>query len=179
MCLQCIIHQRLVSATSLLGSGSKLIKHCIINVNRDASLPLGGHKRAALSLRKIVFSSHMHASQRDWRGEQKSIGFLRRAKCRPTTSRCPAASRTERHVPLLTLRVRIKAMQCERVHKHAFRIRKGHAVLTQIPRRLGRIKLELHDLTICMLCIRVKDDFPELLTPEVRGAGESTTSGID
>src|SRR5512138_487434 len=53
-------------------------------------------------------------------------------------------------------------MQRKRVHKHAFRVRKGHAVLTQIPRRLGRIELKLHGSTVCTLCIRVKDTFLRL-----------------
>ena len=48
-------------------------------------------------------------------------------------------------------------MHYKRVHKHAFSIRKGHAVLTQITRRLGRIELKVHlVVTVCMLCIRVK-----------------------
>ena len=49
-------------------------------------------------------------------------------------------------------------MHRKRVHKHAFRVRKGHTVLTQFTRRLGRIKLKVHlMMTVCMLCIRVKN----------------------
>src|SRR5262245_4282202 len=43
------------------------------------------------------------------------------------------ASSAGSHESLLALSVWISAMHCKRVHKHAFRIRKGHAVLTQIP----------------------------------------------
>src|SRR5687767_2206586 len=54
------------------------------------------------------------------------------------------ASSADSQKSLLALRIWVNAMHCKRVHKHAFRIRKGHAVLTQIPRRLGRIELEVH-----------------------------------
>src|SRR5512138_1865463 len=76
------------------------------------------------------------------------------------------ASSASSHESLLALSVWINAMHCKRVHKHAFRIRKRHAVLTQIPRRLGRIELKVHlRPTVCMLCIRVKDPALKRLTP--------------
>src|SRR5678815_1085643 len=72
-------------------------------------------------------------------------------------------------------------MHCKRVHEHAFRIRKGHAVFAQIPRHLGRIELKVHLMvTVCMLCIRVKYRHPGWLTAEstVRGFGHVTVQGL-
>lgn len=67
-----------------------------------------------------------------------------------------SAPHAQGYESLFALGIRVGTMQCKSIHKYALCIRKRDAMLAKISRRLGRVKLKLHQRSICILCISRK-----------------------